>query len=197
MVSRLSSVSMVTSVSVSESLKRLSGRVLDVGCGSKPYKRLVNMGEEYREPFTEWVGLDIRPVGEIEASMEDIPLDDGSFDSVLCVNSLQYAKNPIVALEEMVRVLKQGGVMLLICPNVDVEDESAYFNFKMRGLLEWIHDFGMDLIEAQTASKLFEHEFQNYANTDAGRMWPGDVAGFIGYLDTAYPALNVIVARKL
>lgn len=186
---------MVTSVAVSDALHHLGGRVLDVGCGAMPFKRLVYNGE-YRPPFTEWVGLDVRPVGDIEADMEEMPVADGSFDSVLCVNALQYSKNPILALGEMSRVLKPGGTLLLVCPNVEAEDESSYFNFKMRALLEWTHDFGLELVEAKTASKLFEHEFQNYANTDAGRMWPGDVQGFIGYLDTVYPAINVIVARK-
>ena len=195
MVNRLSSVAMVTSVAVSNALHHLRGRVLDVGCGSKPYKRLV-YGDSFRDPFTEWVGLDIRPVGEIEADMMEMPVEDESFDSVLCVNALQYAINPILALSEMVRVLKPGGVMLLVAPNVDAEDESAFFSFKMRGLLELTSQLGMELIEAKTASKLFTHEFQNYGNTEAGLTWPGSMQSRLEYLDEMYPAINVVVCRK-
>lgn len=195
-MNRLASVALINSVCVSNALKHLSGRVLDVGCGAKPYKRLVEHDGQYRDPFTEWVGVDIRPVGEIQSDMMEMPVEDESFDSVLCVDSLQYAMNPILALQEMSRVLKPGGTLALVCPNVSPEDESAYFSFKMRGLLEWTEQFDLELIEAKTASKLFEHEFTNFANMNPGKMWAGEVAGFFGYLDEMYPAVNVIVARK-
>ena len=45
----------------------------------------------------------------IEASLEDIPFEDGSFDFIWCNGVLQHVVHPSSALSEIIRVLKVGG----------------------------------------------------------------------------------------
>ena len=181
---------MVQAIAVQQNIMRLEGRLLDVGCGSKPYKRL-------HSNVTEWLGMDIRPVGEIEADMQEMPFADESFNSVLCTDSLQYALDPVAVIGEISRVLKPGGVLLLTCPNVSEEDEVTCFNFKMKWLTTALPTLGLDIEKADTASKMWEYEFANYTGTSKyGVPMPGDIAQFTGFLDTTFPALNIIVATK-
>ena len=44
----------------------------------------------------------------------DLPFDDGIFDSVVCVNALQTMAEPLRAIEEGARVLREGGEFISV-----------------------------------------------------------------------------------
>jgi SAM-dependent methyltransferase len=50
--------------------------------------------------------------------MTDVPFRDGSFDLIVCVHVLEHVPDDRRAIREMVRVLKPGGVALLLVPIV-------------------------------------------------------------------------------
>lgn len=118
----------------------LRGRLLDVGCGSKPYRRLFHV-ETY-------VGLDIdseasrrRGVADALYDGKRFPFEDGSFDAILCNQVLEHVFNPNEFLDEIRRVLAPGGRMLLTVPFVWDEHEqpwdyARYSSFGLRALLE-------------------------------------------------------------
>lgn len=104
---------------------RLSGRLLDVGCGTKPYKDLFRVQE--------YIGLDIDTTLNREEKDIDVfydgtvfPFPDHSFDSVLCNQVFEHVFNPEFFLKEMNRVLKPGGQCLVTVPFVWDEHEQPY-----------------------------------------------------------------------
>lgn len=119
----------------------LRGRILDVGCGSKPYKDLFI--------FTEYIGIDIENPGH-DHTNEDIdlfydgkvfPLADNSFDAVITNQVFEHVFNPQEFLSEIHRVLKPGGNLLLTVPFVWDEHEqpydyARYSSFGIRHVLE-------------------------------------------------------------
>lgn len=119
---------------------KLDGRLLDVGCGSKPYRSLFRV--------TEYVGLDIdnpvarqRGVADVFYSGKDFPFEAKSFDSVLCNQVLEHVFNPDEFLAEIERVLRPGGTLLLTVPFVWDEHEqpwdfARYSSFGLKALLE-------------------------------------------------------------
>jgi len=83
-------------------------RVLDVGCGAKPYEPLFS-------PYAAtYVGVDPvdNPRAELKGSVEALPVDDGTFDVVLCNQVLEHCDDPAAAVSELHRVTAPGGRVL-------------------------------------------------------------------------------------
>jgi len=118
----------------------LTGEVLDVGCGCKPYRALV--------PATRYVGLDVDNPFTRKVAAADVfydgggfPLPDESFDAVLCSQVLEHVFMPDKFLGEIHRVLRPGGRLLLAVPFMWDEHEQPhdfgrYSSFGLRALLE-------------------------------------------------------------
>jgi len=49
----------------------------------------------------------------IQGRGEELPFKDGSFDLILCINTLDHVQNPDKVLREIKRCLKNGGCLLL------------------------------------------------------------------------------------
>lgn len=83
-------------------------RVLDVGCGPKPYYPF------FAARATEYVGVDVveNPAAELRGSVEDLPVPDASFDLVLCTQVLEHCDDPRQAVAELRRVTAPGGRVL-------------------------------------------------------------------------------------
>ncbi|HJS49776.1 MAG TPA: class I SAM-dependent methyltransferase [Gaiellaceae bacterium] len=83
-------------------------RVLDVGCGTKPYEPLFG-------PYaTSFVGVDAadNPRAELRGSVEALPVEDRSVDVVLCNQVLEHCDDPAQAVRELMRVTVPGGRVL-------------------------------------------------------------------------------------
>ena len=65
-------------------------RVLDVGCGVKPYYPF------FAGVASEYVGVDVveNPAAELLGPVEALPVDDASFDVVLCTQVLEHCDDP-------------------------------------------------------------------------------------------------------
>src|SRR5262249_35442045 len=90
----------------------ISGRVLDVGCGLKPYAELFATDA--------YVGIELRPTREgivdVLASALHLPFLDGAFDAVVSNQVLEHVPEPSQMLSEAFRVLRPGGYLLLTTP---------------------------------------------------------------------------------
>jgi ubiquinone/menaquinone biosynthesis C-methylase UbiE len=53
--------------------------------------------------------LGLENINFYKASAEELPLEDNCFDNIICTNSFHHYLNPINALTEVCRVLKQKG----------------------------------------------------------------------------------------
>jgi SAM-dependent methyltransferase len=80
-------------------------RVLDVGCGDRPYAEL----------FPGATGFDVpgNPHADLHGSIDAIPVEDASFDVVLCLQVLEHVPDPAAAVRELHRVVRPGGRVLL------------------------------------------------------------------------------------
>ncbi len=104
---------------------------LDIGCGTgwavgQAAKLSGNKGSFYgidlssgmiekaRENFREFDNFHF-----IQANSESIPLDDNSFDNIICTNSFHHYLHPEKAMSEISRLLKPGGKIFILDPAAD------------------------------------------------------------------------------
>jgi SAM-dependent methyltransferase len=120
----------------------LNGRLLDFGCGSKPYQSLFSN-------VTEYIGLDYPGEGHSHANesidvMYDgkkIPFPDENFDSVFSSEVFEHVFNLHEIIPEIKRVMKKEGKLLITCPFVWNEHEvpvdyARYTQFALKHILE-------------------------------------------------------------
>ena len=94
---------------------RIRGSVLEVGCGT------IGRRGRFRPPFEQtkdWTYVDLRGSAEptIQADIEHLPIRDTHFDTVICLEVLEYVPHPGAALSELRRVLKPGGTLIVSTP---------------------------------------------------------------------------------
>lgn len=122
-----------------------TGRTLDIGAQNGPYARW----------FPNRVGVDIRRGAAVHvlSDVHTLALADASFDVVLCTEVLEHLPEPQKAIDEMHRVLKPGGTLLLttrfLFPIHDAPHD--YFRFTKYGLRHLLRRFEiLDLNEETT-----------------------------------------------
>ncbi len=118
----------------------LQSPLLDIGCGSKPYRDLFS--------FDGYIGVDIASETTKAQMRADVfydgrrfPFRDGQFNSVLCNQVLEHVFTPDEFIREIRRVLAPGGRLLLTVPFVWDEHEqpfdyARYSSFGLKNLLE-------------------------------------------------------------
>ncbi len=88
----------------------LKGDILDIGCGSKPYKGYVK--------YARYIGIDrdvdLRP--DAQAKSEELPFKTNCFDAVICTEVLEHLQEPGKCMLEIYRVLKTGGYAYITVP---------------------------------------------------------------------------------
>ena len=83
-------------------------RVLDVGCGDRPYDALFTGAATL-------VGFDVpgNAHADLHGSIDAIPVENASFDVALCLQVLEHVPDPAAAIRELRRVVRPGGRVLL------------------------------------------------------------------------------------
>jgi len=93
--------------------KDISGKVLDVGGGKKAkYVKHLPKGLEIDS-----INIDhsIEPTYIVQPG-SSFPIEDNSYDNVICFNTLEHIYDSKFVLEEILRVLKPGGVAYITIP---------------------------------------------------------------------------------
>lgn len=103
-------------------------QVLDIGCGGgATLKRMEKLVPEGHLTGVDYSAVSVKLSQEtnagdirkgrmeiLEASVEQLPFADGTFDKIVTVESFYFWPNPAENLKEVLRTLKAGGVFLLI-----------------------------------------------------------------------------------
>ncbi len=80
-------------------------KILDIGAG----------GSGYHKFFPNRLSVDIDPERkpDVVGDAQKLPFTDSQFEMILCTEVLEHVRNPKAAMDEMFRVLKPGGIVVL------------------------------------------------------------------------------------
>jgi SAM-dependent methyltransferase len=111
-------------------------RLLDLGCGSRPFRRVYDNLVAYS------VGVDVpfspHELGDVQvyAYGTSLPFCDASFNVVLCTEVMEHVPEPEKLLREVNRVLRPGGLLILTTPFLVPLHEPPYdfYRYTLYGL---------------------------------------------------------------
>lgn len=126
----------------------VKGRVLDVGCGHKPYKSLFQA--------TEYCGLELdteynrlNKAADFYYDGKSFPFSNESFDTVLLNQVIEHVLDTDTLLKEISRVLKRNGGLVITVPFIWDEHEipNDYMRYSSFGIKQLLSAHGFNIIE--------------------------------------------------
>jgi len=152
---------------------RAHGRLLDVGCGQRPYEHLFApyvseyIGIEHEATFGQTNASNAAKKPDLYYDGTRLPFDDGSFDTVLNVQVLEHTPHPGLLVKEMGRVLRPGGTLILSAPFQFRlhEEPHDYFRYSPHGLRTLCAAAGLEIVETLSQGSLWSvlaHKLNSY-----------------------------------
>ena len=139
--------------------------LLDVGCGDKPYKKLFKNVKSYK-------GIDFKNYSRNDtygAEKPDIffpkdylntfrlPFVSSSFDNVVAFQVLEHHPDPEKMIGEIVRVVKNNGLILISAPFIWSmhEEPNDYYRFTKYCLIRIFKRYNCEIIELKQQGSFF------------------------------------------
>jgi SAM-dependent methyltransferase len=161
--------------------------VLDVGAGTGRYRSLFSHCAYRAHDFGQEPGTIGKYTAlDYESDITAIPVHDSSFDVILCIEVLEHVPEPIRAVQEMARILRSNGKLLLTAPLGSFLHQEPY-HFYGGYTPHWYHRFlpeaGLDVVSIEPNRGFFSwfgQEAQRFSTLIDPRrtlhtawQWPG------------------------
>ena len=151
---------------------RARGKLLDVGCGEKPYEAFFRShvasytGIEHAATFAK-TAAGHRSHADVVYDGDRMPFPDGTFDTVLSVQVLEHTPRPGALIKEIARVLAPDGLLILTAPfSFRVHEQPHdYFRYTPYGLAHLCDEAGLEITETQYQGSLWSvlgHKLNTY-----------------------------------
>lgn len=147
---------------IAENAKYLNGKMMDLGCGSKPYKAIIHVDE--------YIGVDFHGEGHSHQNEEidffydgiKIPFENNTFDSILSTEVFEHVFNLPELLSEVNRVMKPDGTLLITCPFIIAEHEAPndFARYTSFGIKHMLNNAGFEIIKYKKIGTSFEAVMQ-------------------------------------
>ncbi|MDR1561056.1 MAG: class I SAM-dependent methyltransferase [Holosporaceae bacterium] len=126
---------------ISRLSKEFNGKILDVGCGTKPYRELFNVDVYHGLEYSDSKSGISHKSQDFVYDGHAFPFQNETYDGIISNEVLEHVFNPDEFLSEVSRVLKRNGKLLLTVPFVWDEHEqpgdfARYTSFGIKYLLK-------------------------------------------------------------
>jgi SAM-dependent methyltransferase len=123
------------------------GRLLDIGCGNKPYEEIL------KGKISEYIGCDIIQSDlnkvDVLCPADNVPLDSETFDTVFSTQTIEHVENHQGLINEAFRLVKPGGYFIVSGPMYWHLHEEPYdfFRFTKYGFKYIFEKAGFEIAE--------------------------------------------------
>ncbi len=136
-----------------KSLSYINGKCADIGSGNAIYKEMI------LEYVDEYIAVDKANVHKhmfqtskekfIDADIKDLPFISNSIDTIILTQVLEHIDEPFKALNEVKRVLKKDGILILSVPFIYHAHATPYdyFRFSEYGLKSICKNYSFEILE--------------------------------------------------
>ena len=171
-------------------------RESDIGRGAVALPRLLHVAPEvalmrkfhkiYAAQPADYVTADLEsPLADLHFDIQHIPLEDESFDVVICNHIMEHVEDDRLAMSEILRIMRKGGWGVILSP-VDLQREKTFEDDTItdeaertrifgqydhrriygRDYAERLREAGFEVYECDYANLIPAKEKQLYALTD-------------------------------
>lgn len=176
-------------------------RILDAGAGEQKHRPLCSHLEYVSQDFGKYDGIgdqkglqigSWRQTGlDIVSDITQIPEPDGSFDAILCVEVFEHLPDPLLALKEFRRLLKNDGTLIITAPFCSLTHFAPfhfYSGFNKYFYMEHLPKMGFSIREIVGNGNYFEYiaqEIRRIGNMaaryagDGPRIWEKAAMGAV------------------
>ena len=127
-------------------------RESDIGRGAMALPRLLHIAPEvalmrkfkkmYAREAERYVTADLEsPLADMHFDVQQIPLEDESFDAIICNHIMEHVEDDRKALKELYRIMRRGGWGVILSP-VDLEREKTFEDDSITDRAERTRIFG-------------------------------------------------------
>lgn len=148
--------------SMQKSIPYIKGKCADIGSGNSPYKEFIlPMVEEY-------ISIDKGNVHQhmfthskekfIDADIQELPFMDSELDSIILTQVLEHIEEPFLALNELQRVIKDKGILVLSVPFIYQAHAVPFDYFRFS-------EYALENICKKYDFEILEFHYQGYLGT--------------------------------
>lgn len=125
------------------------GKVLDLGAGSKPYKKFFS-NKQYES-------CDIIGEQTYICDSEKIPVENKYYDSVFSNQVFEHIPHPWITIREVNRILKPFGTFVITVPQSEEIHGSPnhFYQYTKYGLIKLVEDAGFKVLKIEQKGKWF------------------------------------------
>lgn len=147
------------------------GKLIDVGCGEMPLKKTAMGVVEQYDTFD--IEERVKGVSFVGSILDMNMIKNGSYDTVLCFSVLEHIRDPFRALDELARILKPGGVLIMTVPHLFRlhEEPHDYFRFTHYALQFMLKERNFDIIQLDRCGTLLSFLAHQWSTVFVCLFW--------------------------
>jgi ubiquinone/menaquinone biosynthesis C-methylase UbiE len=191
---------------VEKVLKNLSPglKIIDVGAGECQYKKHCDHLEYVSQDFNQYTGKgdgvgfqtgnwDVSRI-DIVSDILKIPVNDESFDVVLCTEVLEHVPDPISALKEMTRILRKGGTLIVTSPFCSLTHFAPYHYCD--GFNKYFYEFHLSSFNYEILEISANGNYFKYVSQELQRL-PSMVYQYLNKNSFVVKIISILLVRVL
>lgn len=151
-------------------------KILDAGAGEQQYKKYCShlnytsqdFGNYKPEELDNGLQMEKWDYGKLDiiCDITNIPVEDASFDAILCTEVFEHIPEPIAAIAEFSRILKPGGTLIVTAPFCSMTHFAPYHFYS--GFNKYFYEtiypkHGFNIVQMTPNGNYFDYMLQETA----------------------------------